>query len=54
MTEFNPRALPTGVGSMPHIDTAAAMRVMFESFPTIPVLAPTPQARLSRKYVRAV
>lgn len=36
MTVFNPRAQATGVGSMPHADTATAMRVMFENFPTVP------------------
>ena len=36
MTDFKPRALATGVGSMPHADTATAMRIMFDNFPTIP------------------
>ena len=36
MTDFIPRAVATGVGSMPHPDTCGAMRVMFQHFPTIP------------------
>jgi hypothetical protein len=36
MTTFAPRALATGVGSMPHSETREAMRVMFENFSAIP------------------
>ncbi len=36
MTTFAPRALATGVGSMPHSETREALRVMFENFSTIP------------------
>ena len=36
MTEFAPRALATGIGSMPHPDTQQAMRVMFQNFSTLP------------------
>lgn len=43
MTDFKPRALATGVGSMPHADTATAMRVMFENFPTIPYYPQLPK-----------
>jgi len=35
-TDFVPRALATGMGSMPHTETREAMRVMFQNFPTIP------------------
>ena len=36
MTNFVPRALATGVGSMPHADTREAMRVIFQNFPVFP------------------
>lgn len=36
MTDFKPRGLATGVGSVPHLDIATAMRVMFDNFPAIP------------------
>ena len=36
MIDFAPRAQATGIGSMPHSDTHAAMNVMFQNFPTIP------------------
>ena len=36
MTTFVPRALATGVGSMPHPETREALRVMFENFSAIP------------------
>lgn len=36
MTEFTPRALATGIGSMPHPDTRQAMNVMFQNFSTLP------------------
>jgi hypothetical protein len=36
MTTFVPRARATGVGSMPHLETHEAMRVMFENFSAIP------------------
>jgi hypothetical protein len=36
MADFVPRALATGIGSMPHADTRAAMRVMFQNFSAIP------------------
>lgn len=36
MTELAPRALATGVGSLPHPDTEQALRAMFQSFPEIP------------------
>lgn len=36
MIDFSPRALATGVGSMPHTDTAIAIRVMLENFATLP------------------
>ncbi len=36
MSDFIPRALPTGIGSMPHAQTRAALQVMFENFSTIP------------------
>ena len=35
-TDFVPRALATGMGSLPHTETREAMRVMFQNFPTIP------------------
>ena len=36
MTSFAPRALATGIGSMPHSDTRQAMSVMFQNFSTLP------------------
>ncbi|MCI0476442.1 MAG: hypothetical protein L0Y55_09365 [Anaerolineales bacterium] len=36
MPDFIPRGLATGAGSMPHLETRAALRVMFENFPAIP------------------
>jgi methionine synthase II (cobalamin-independent) len=36
MTAFAPRALATGIGSMPHPDTHQAMNVMFQNFSTLP------------------
>jgi hypothetical protein len=36
MPDFVPRARATGVGSMPHVETRDALRVMFQNFPTIP------------------
>jgi len=36
MANFVPRALATGMGSMPHPDPHEALRLIFEAFPTIP------------------
>jgi len=36
MTDWIPRGLATGIGSMPHVDANAALRVTFENFPTLP------------------
>jgi methionine synthase II (cobalamin-independent) len=36
MPDFIPRACATGVGSMPHLETRDALRVMFQNFPTLP------------------
>jgi hypothetical protein len=36
MPPFEPRGLATGVGSLPHRNTQDALRVAFQSFPTIP------------------
>ena len=36
MTAFAPRALATGIGSMPHPNTHQAMSVMFQNFSTLP------------------
>jgi hypothetical protein len=36
MVNFLPRGLATGIGSLPHPETQDALRVMFETFPTIP------------------
>lgn len=36
MTTFAPRALATGIGSLPHSDTRQALRVMFENFSALP------------------
>ncbi len=43
MTDFNPRALATGIGSMPHLDIATAVRVMFDNFSTLPYWPQLPQ-----------
>lgn len=36
MPDFIPRALATGIGSLPHKDTRDALRLVFQNFPTIP------------------
>jgi len=36
MTDFVPRALATGVGSLPHRDPPEALRLVLRNFPTIP------------------
>jgi methionine synthase II (cobalamin-independent) len=36
MTDFNPRALATGIGSMPHTDPHRALQVILENFATLP------------------
>lgn len=36
MTAFAPRALATGIGSMPHKDTQQALRVVFDNFREVP------------------
>ena len=36
MSDFIPRALATGIGSLPHKDTRDALRLVFQNFPTIP------------------
>lgn len=43
MTDFKPRALATGVGSVPHLDPATALRVMFDNFPTLPYWTQLPK-----------
>lgn len=36
MTNFTPRALATGIGSLPHADPQDALHVVLKNFPTIP------------------
>lgn len=36
MTTFSPRALATGVGSLPHPEVSDALRVVFENFKAVP------------------
>src|SRR5512135_408767 len=36
MTTFAPRALATGIGSLPHRDVQDALRVVFRTFPAVP------------------
>ncbi len=36
MIKFSPRALATGIGSLPHANSHEALRVVLENFPTIP------------------
>ncbi|MBI4788673.1 MAG: methionine synthase [Chloroflexi bacterium] len=36
MPTFAPRALATGIGSMPHMDPRAALRVVFDNVPDVP------------------
>jgi methionine synthase II (cobalamin-independent) len=43
MIEFAPRALATGIGSLPHTDPAVAMRLILEHFSAIPYWAQLPR-----------
>ena len=43
MSDFIPRALATGIGSLPHTDPRDALRVVFQNFPTIPFWTQLPR-----------
>ncbi len=43
MTAFVPQALATGIGSLPHNEPRAALRAVFQNFPTLPFWPQLPQ-----------
>lgn len=51
--EFKPRALPTAIGSMPHTDPEAALSLILDNLPDLPVWPQLPQrSHLENMYVQ--